>query len=64
MGDTFLKLLSNEELLTKFLFARDTLVQVRMELFKQKDKDMQEIFELTSKEFNDLKNEIYRRMSR
>lgn len=59
-----LKKLSNEELLTNFLFARDTLVQVRMELFKQKDKDMQEIFDLTSKEFNDLKNEIYRRMQR
>lgn len=59
-----LKKLSNEELLTNFLFTRDTLVQVRMELFKQKDKDMQEIFELTSKEFSDLKNEIYRRMER
>lgn len=57
--------LSKEELLTRFLFSRDTLVRIRLELFKDKDdKDLQRLFEITQKEFEDLKKEIYRRMER
>lgn len=57
--------LSKEELLTRFLFSRDTLVRIRLELFKDKDdKDFQALFEITQKEFEDLKKEIYRRMER
>lgn len=57
--------LNKEELLTRFLFSRDTLVRIRLELFKDKtDKEFQRLFEITQQEFEDLKKEIYRRMER
>lgn len=57
--------LSKEELLTRFLFSRDTLVRIRLELFKDKtDKEFQRLFEITQEEFEDLKKEVYRRMER
>ena len=57
--------LSKEELLTRFLFSRDTLVRIRLELLKDKtDKEFQRLFEITQEEFEDLKKEIYRRMER
>ena len=59
-----LKELSKEELLTRFLFTRDTLVQIRLELFKKYDKEIDNIFSITQKEFEDLKAEIYRRMEK
>lgn len=60
-----LKELSKEELLSKFLLTRDTLVSCKMEMFKTPgDKQLEEIFNITEKEFNDMKKEIYRRMEK
>lgn len=65
MNDYDLKKIDDSELLTRFLFARDTLVRVRMELFKNPDdKDYKQVFDVAEKEFDDLKREIYRRMKR
>ena len=61
--DLFLRTLKKEELLSKFLLTRDTLVSCKMEMFKTPgDKQLEEIFNITEKEFNELKAEIYRRM--
>lgn len=56
--------MENSELLTYFLISRDNLISLRRALFEKKDdKELNDLFNLESKNNDNLLKEIYRRMN-
>lgn len=56
--------MENSELLTYFLISRDNLISLRRALFERKDdKELNDLFNLESKNNDNLLKEIYRRMN-
>ena len=58
-----LKKISNSELLTRFMNSRDNVIHFRMVQFQEPNNETTNLcLELELKEYNNLKEEIYRRM--
>lgn len=56
--------MENSELLAHFLISRDNLISIKRELLdKPTDKELNFLFKLEEKNYDELINELYRRMN-